>query len=119
VSIQDWVDMLKDLGITTAIYPLAFPASSPTEAMTVEVGNASSRGSVYDTTLTVTVRAKHPSEGERLSLDVMKKLNLLTDRAIGEHQIIMMKSQGIMPQPLGKDVKGNHYYMNNFRVLVS
>lgn len=107
------------MGITTQIYPLAFPATSPTEAMTVEIGSASSRGSVYDTTLTVTVRAGHPSEAERLSLDVIAKLHLLTNQVVAESQIIYIKTQSLVPQYLGKDAEGNHFYMNNFRVLIS
>lgn len=116
---QDVLDWLKSLNINTQLYPLAFPATSPVEAMIVEIGGASNRGSVYDTTLTITVRAGHPSEAERLSLDVISKLNLLTNQEVGEYQLILIRTQSLIPQYLGKDAEGNHFYMNNFRVLIS
>lgn len=119
MSITDVINFIKGLGIKTPIYPLAFPATSPTEAMIVEMGTSSNRGSVYDATLTITVRAGHPSEAEKLSLDVIAKLHLLTNQEVAESQIIYIKTQSLLPQYLGKDAEGNHFYMNNFRVLIS
>jgi hypothetical protein len=121
MSIQDFITFLKGLGITTPIYPFAFPASSPEQSMIVEVGQGfSSRGSVAEIVLTVTVRAGHPKDAEAISQDVINKLKGITDEPLGESaQIILIKSQQLLPNYLGKDADGKHYYMNNFRVLVT
>lgn len=119
MSITDLVKFIKGLGVTTPVYPLAFPASSPVEAMLVEFNPVSVRGSVHENTLTVTVRAGHPSEAERLSQDVIKRLSNLTNQTVGDLDFIMIKSQHILPSYLGKDAEGNHFYMNNFKVLAS
>jgi Bacteriophage minor capsid protein len=118
VSITDVINFIKGLGVTTPLYPNAFPASAPVEAMTVEVGQGfNNRGSVMDVTLTITIRAGHPSESERLSQEVIDKLHNLTDITVGDKQFIMIKSQQMLPSYLGQDADGKHYYMNNFRVL--
>jgi len=121
VSIQDVIAFLEDLGVTTPIYPFAFPASSPTEAVIVEVGQgANTRGSVMEITLTITVRAGHPSVGEKIGQELIDKLKDLSDVMVGENtQFIMVKSQQLLPYPLGKDVNNNHFYMLNFRALAT
>ena len=120
MSIQDVIAFLKDLGVTTPIYPFAFPASSPTEAVIVEVGQgANTRGSVMDITLTITVRAGHPSVGEKIGQELIDKLKDLTNQMVGNVQFIMIKSQQLIPFPLGQDVSNNHFYMLNFRVLAT
>lgn len=120
MSIKDIINFIKGLGVTTPIYPLGFPASSPVEAMMVELGQgASYRGSVADITLTITGRAKHPQRSEKASQEVMDKLHLLTDQTVGDKQIILIKSQQIMPMFVGRDAEDNHYYMTNFKVLIS
>lgn len=120
MSITDVKEFIEGLGVLTPVYPLAFPASSPVEGMIVEVGQgANTRGSVYDTTLTITVRAGHPSRGEEISQDVKKKLHNLTNVKVGDMEFILIKSQEILPSYLGKDTEGNYFYMNNFRVLAT
>lgn len=120
MSIQDFITFLKGLGINTPIYPLAFPASSPEQSMIVEVGQGfSSRGSVAEIVLTVTVRAGHPKDAEAISQEVIDKLKDVTDEPLGDAQIVLIKSQQLLPNYLGKDADGKHYYMNNFRVLVN
>jgi len=120
VSITEVTAFLKGLGVTTPLYPYAFPASSPTEAMIVEVGQgANTRGSVIDITLTITVRAGHPSVGEKLGQEVINKLKDLTNQMVGDTQLIMIKSQQLMPSYLGQDVNNNHFYMLNFRALAT
>jgi Bacteriophage minor capsid protein len=120
LSIKDFVDYLKGLGVTTPIYALAFPASSPEQCMIVEIGQGfSKRGSVAEIVLTVTVRAGHPQDAEAISQDVINLLKDRTDGFIGGKQVILIKSQQLVPNYLGKDAEGKHYYMNNFRVLVN
>lgn len=121
MSIQDFITYLKGLGINAPIYPNSFPASSPNKCMIVEIGQSfSSRGSVSEITLTITVRDKHIGKAEALAQEVNKLLSDRTDVPLGESgQIILIKSQQLIPSYLGKDVGANHYYMNNFRVLVN
>lgn len=120
VSVQGFIDLIKDQGITTDIYPIEFPAGAPKDAMLIELSDAfTSRGSVYDGTLSITVRAKHPERAEQLAMDVSKKLHNLTDKTVGDLQIIMLKSLNPLPAFVGR-VKGNeYYYMVNFQVLLS
>ena len=120
MSIQDFLDYLKRIGIKLPMYPLAFPASSPKKSMIVETGQGfAGRGSVFEVTLTITVRAKHPSESEALAKEINELLADRTDELIGESgQIILIKSQQLIPNWMGKDAEGNHYYMVNFKVLV-
>lgn len=121
MSIQDFINYLKGLGIKTPIYPLAFPASSPKQSMILEIGQGfSSRGSVAEVILTITVRGKHPRDAEALAQEVNELLSDRTDEPLGESgQIILIKSQQLIPNYLGKDAGNSHYYMNNFRVLVT
>lgn len=119
MSITDIVSFLKGLGIETPIYPLSFPASSPVEAMIVEFTFINGRGSISENTLTITARAGHPSEAERLSQDVMNKLKGLTNQTVGDFDFIMITPQQIMPAYMGRDEDGKHFYMTNFKVLAS
>jgi len=120
VSILEIIKMIEQRGITTKIYPLAFPASSPDEAMIVETSQSfTNRGSVYEGTITITVKATHPSRAEQLSKDLNTSLHLLTDLDVGDMQIIMIKSLNPIPAFLGKGKGNEFYYMNNFQVLFS
>lgn len=114
------MSFIKGLGIDTPLYPLAFPANSPVEAMIVEMGDgANSRGSVFDSVLTLTVRAGHPSVSESLAQDVIDKLDGLTNQTVGNKDFILIKSQQVLPSFLGKDANEHYFHMINFRVLVS
>lgn len=120
MSIMDFIAFLKGLGITTPLFADAFPDGSPAESMTVELGNDfGSRGSVYNATLTITVRSDSKQMAESKSREVISLLKNLSDQEVGNAQIIMIKSQQIVPGYLGKDENNQHYYMNNFRVLVT
>lgn len=119
MSITDLVNFIRGLGVKAPIYPLAFPASSPVEAMVLEFNPVSSRGFVHENTLTLTVRAGHPSEGERISQEVIDKLDGLTGQTVGDMDFILIKSQQLLPSYLGRDSDGKHFYMNNFKVLAS
>lgn len=120
MSITDVIGFLKGLGVESPIYPYAFPASSPDEAVIVEVGDGfNSRGSVFDIVLTLTVRAGHPSRGEALSQDVINRLDGLTGQTVGDMDFILIKSQQVLPSYLGVDANGKHFHMNNFKVLAS
>ena len=120
MSIMDFVTFLKGLGITTPIFTDSFPMDSPVESMTVEIGNDfGSRGSVYNSTLTITVRSDMKSKAEQKSIELIGMLKNLTNAEVGNSQIIMIKSQQIVPSYLGKDENNQHYYMNNFRLLVT
>lgn len=120
VGIQGFIDLLKDQGITTDIYPLEFPAGAPKDAMLIETSQTfTNRGSVYDGTITVTVRANHPERAEQLAMDVNNKLHNLTDQTVGDLQIIMLKSLNPIPAYAGKGNGKEFYYMVNFQVLLS
>lgn len=120
MSIMDFVTFLKDLGVTTPIFTDSFPVDSPVESITVEIGNDfGSRGTVYNVTLTLTVRSDLKSKAEEKSIELIGLLKNLTDVEVGNAQIIMVKSQQIVPSYLGKDENNQHYYMNNFRLLVT
>ena len=119
MSITEIIAFLKSLGITP-VYPLAFPASSPDRAYMLEVGQGfSSRGSLADVVLTITVKAEHPSEAERMSIELKEKLDKMTDVVIGDNQVVLIKAQQLLPNYLGMSADGFHFYMNNFRVLVN
>lgn len=86
--------------------------------MIVEVSQSfTSVGDVHNGTFTVTVRADHPERAEELSLDVNKRLKLLTDVDSGETQILMIKQLTPIPAYLGQGKGKEHYYMINFQVL--
>lgn len=119
MSIQDFITYLKSVGITENIYPLSFPSSAPKDCMILEVGQGfSSRGSVNELTLTITARSNHPKKAEELAQRVNTLLKDRTNEQVGQGNIILIKSQQLIPNYLGKDSEGNYYYMNNFRVLV-
>lgn len=120
MSIQDFISYLKSLGINSKIYPLAFPKSSPVKCMILEVGQGfSSRGTVSEVTLTITVRANHPKQAEALAQEVNELLKDRSDEPLGEvGHIVLIKSQQLIPNYLGKDADDKHYYMLNFRALV-
>lgn len=120
MSIQDFIKFLKSF-VSIPFYPNAFPATAPVQSIMVEVGQGiGSRGSVSDVTLTLTVRAEKMGKAESISQEIINKLDGLTDEPIGESgQIVLIKSQQLVPSYLGKSDSDNHYYMNNFRVLVN
>lgn len=121
MSIIELKQFLASLGITTVMYPLAFPADSPNvpaEAILIETGNSTpTAGDLEEFILSLTVRAEHPVRAEALSLDIISRLNRLTNQTVGDSQIVLIRSQQKIPQYAGKDENGRHYYTNNFRVL--
>lgn len=120
MSVQGFIELLKDQGITTDVYPLEFPAGAPKEAMLLELSESFvNRGTVYDGTMVVTARAKHPQRAEQLAMDVNNRLHNLTDIYVGDMQIIMLKSLSPLPAYAGKDKGNEFYYTVNFQVLLS
>lgn len=121
ISIQDFITYLKGLGVNTPIYPDAFPTTSPMHSMTIEIGQGfSSSGDVADITLTMTLRDKSKGKAEKTAQEINTLLANKTNQNLGDsHQIILIKSQQLLPSYLGKDAGNRHYYMNNFRVLIT
>lgn len=120
MSIMDFITFLKGLGIVTPIYPNAFPETASDDSLVVEIGSSfGSRGSVHEIPLTITVRSTSMSKGEPVALDVNNKLKDLSNEIVNGKQIILIKAQQLVPPYLGKDANGKHYYMLDYRVLVS
>lgn len=121
VSITDFIQFMKNQKVSIQLYPLSFPKSNSQPCGIVEIGQGfTSRGAVGDVLLTVTVRDIHPQKAEQAAQSINSVLTDLTDEPLGaEHQIILVKSQQLIPYYMGQDDNKNHYYMCNFRVLVT
>lgn len=119
MSIQDFVSLLNGLGIGS-VYPLAFPKTAK-ECHMIEIGQGSpDRANLHEVTLTITNRAKTVSKSESNSIETLAKLKGLTDVPLSYHaQVVLIKSQQLLPQYVGKDKDDNHYHMLTFRVLVN
>lgn len=78
-------------------------------------------GGVYDFNVQFMVKANHPSESERVILNIIDKLDMVTNKEFdnGAYQLILSKATSPQPYYVGESESGEFIFSADFRLLVT
>jgi len=78
-------------------------------------------GGVADFNVQFMVKSEHPAESERIALDIITKLDMVTDREFsnGTYQLILAKATSPQPYYVGETQNGEFLFSTDFRLLIS
>lgn len=65
------------------------------------------------------IRSEQPSECMRVGTELIQKLKMLTDVAVGDTQIVVFYPVDLQPVALGVDNNSNHIYQVDIKVVAS
>lgn len=119
--IQDLTKLFTDI-TGLKIYNLQFPEDTLGEAIKLEATSGLvESGGVKDFNVQFMIKAGHPSKAEQLSLLLIEKLHLVTNRYFGDggrHQLILCYCNAPTPSFVGELTNGEYVYSVEFRLLV-
>lgn len=104
------------------IYPINFPEYQEGDFVKVEItSGVKEAGGVYDFNIQFMVKSKHPSDSERISLDIIEKLDMLTNKDFGNgvYQLILAKATSPQPFYVGETEINEYIFSADFRLLVN
>ena len=102
----------------TPIYPSDFPMNVADCYMFDFSGNTALEENLSETHLIVFRRSPNIEEAEQASLDLMKRLNKLTNINIGESHVLLIKTVGKHAEYKGRDEDGRFYFTSQYRLLL-
>lgn len=78
-------------------------------------------GGVYDFNVQFMVKGQHPSESERVALNILDKLDMVTNKDFGNgaYQLILSKATSPQPYYVGETESREYIYSADFRLLVN
>lgn len=104
------------------IYSINFPTATEGTFIKLEVtSGVEESGGVYDFNIQFMVKAEHPSTSEEVSIDLIEKLGLLTDKEFGagKYQLILCRASSPQPLFVGIGEDGHYVFSSDFRILAS
>lgn len=113
---QDW---LTNQNFQFPIFMMRMPDNPDRATSFVITEGVESRGSVDDLVLNFYVRSEHPANAIEECALINKALNYRTNIFLGDTQIILIKSQSVVPTPLGIDENNRHVFQMQFKMLTS
>lgn len=113
---QDW---LNEQGFDFPAFLMRMPDSPDNAISFVITEGIDSRGSVDDLVVTVYVRSEHPEKAVSVCSSINSALNYKTNFYLGDTQIILIKSNTVVPVPLGVDENERYVFQLMFKMLTS
>lgn len=104
------------------VYPINFPEYQEGDFVKVEItSGVQEAGGVYDFNIQFMTKSKHPSDSERISLDIIDKLDMLTNKDFGNdaYQLILSKATSPQPYYVGETELNEFIFSTDFRLLVN
>lgn len=104
------------------VYAINFPDYTEGTFVKIEiVSGVVEHGGVYDFNIQFMVKANHPAESERLALDILSKVDVLTNKEFnaGAYQLILAKASSPQPYFVGATENGEFIFSIDFRVLTT
>lgn len=108
--------------LNTNVYAINFPEFKKGTFIKVEITSGVQEfGGVMDFNVQFMVKANHPAESESVALNIINKLDMLTDTDFCEGQYQLILSQCTSPQPffVGETKSGEYIFLTDFRLLVT
>lgn len=100
------------------VYPTEFPKDVD-EGVLIEVTSPdNTAGHLTDFIVSLHTRAKHPERSEEIAVELIQSLNFQTDINVGDTQIILIRSNGVLPTYNGRDDSGRFYWVTDYRFLI-
>lgn len=104
------------------VYPINFPEYTEGTFVKVEItSGVQEAGGVYDFNIQFMVKGQHPSESEGIALNIIDKLDMLTNTDFGDgaYQLILSKATSPQPFYVGETEAGEYIFSADFRLLVN
>lgn len=104
------------------VYAVNFPAYTEGTSIKIEItSGVNEAGGVSDFNVQFMIKAKHPSESERVALDIIDKIDMITDLDFnaGKYQMILIKAISQQPFYIGETETQEFLYSVDFRLLVN
>lgn len=108
-----------DQGEDLAVYPKAFPLDTPDVSATVDIFSSTPlRSGLFNLTVNVQVRAKHPSQAEDKMNQLTSYLEGLHGIDVGRTHLLHSRSLNPYPNYLGARANGYHQYSADYSFLL-
>lgn len=104
------------------VYPINFPEYEKGDFVKLEItSGVQEAGGVYDFNIQFMSKSQHPSDSERISLDIIDKLDMLTNKDFGNgvYQLILAKATSPQPYYVGETETNEFIFSTDFRLLVN
>lgn len=104
------------------VFNLRFPDYTKGEFIKLELNSGVEEvGGVLDFNIQFSVKAEHPSKAEALALEIIYKLNGITNEEFcgGTYQLILLRATSPVPFYLGVSENDEYVYTVDFRVLAT
>lgn len=104
------------------VYPINFPEYEKGNFVKFEItSGVQEAGGVYDFNIQFMVKGQHPSESEEIALDILDKLDMLTNKDFGNgtYQLILAKATSPQPYYVGETETNEYIFSTDFRLLVN
>lgn len=104
------------------IYAINFPDYKEGTYAKIEItSGVQEAGGVCDFNIQFMVKAEHPSKAEGVVLNILNKLDMVTNKDFAEGTYQLILSKAISPQPyyVGETENGEFIFSIDFRLLVN
>lgn len=104
------------------VYAINFPEYREGTYTKIEItSGVQEAGGVADFNIQFMVKSEHPSKSEGAVLNILNKLDMVTNKdfAEGTYQLILIKSISPQPYYVGETENGEFIFSADFRLLVS
>lgn len=118
MDIVSLCQMIEDI-TTHKIYPIQFPDITGTIAKLEITTGMVETGGIYDFNIEISVKSEHPSECERICLDLINKLHKKYHVEHNGYQLVLCQAEKPYPFYLGNMENGESVFSCNFRMLTS
>lgn len=104
------------------VYAINFPAYTKGNFIKLEItSGVQELGGVMDFNVQFMTKANHPAEAEGVALNIIYKLDMVTDIEFceGKYQLILAKASSTQPYFVGETDSDEFVFSVDFRLLVS
>lgn len=104
------------------VYAINFPEYTEGTFVKLEItSGVQEAGGVYDFNVQFMAKSHHPSDSEGVALDIINKLDMLTNTDFGDgaYQLILSKASSPQPYYVGETEAGEFIFSADFRLLVN
>lgn len=104
------------------IYAINFPEYTKGQFIKFEITSSIKElGGVMDFNVQFMTKAQHPADAEKMALNILNKLDMLTNIEFAEnrYQLILARAETTQPFFVGETTSGDFLFSVDFRLLIT
>lgn len=121
MNILKLCDLFSEL-LEQKVFALNFPEYQEGTHVKLEITSGVQEvGGVSDFNIQFMVKSEHPSESERVALNILKNIDMVTNKDFdsGTYQLILAKATSPQPYFVGETQNSEYIFSADFRLLVN